>query len=102
MSDFVVVAKREDVPLGGALRVEVAEQEIALFNIDGEIYAIGDICSHARASLSEGDVDGFTVACPKHGSLFDVRTGEALTLPAFRPVPKYEVRITGDDVEVKV
>lgn len=102
MARFVKVAKASDVPVGGALCVNVQGQKIALFNLAGEIYAIDDTCSHAEASLSEGTVDGECVACPRHGALFNIKTGQAQTLPAWAPVETYEVKLDGDDVLISV
>ncbi len=78
-----------------ARRFDVAGIRIALARVGENYYAIGDRCSHADYSLAEGEVDEFdcTLECPKHGSLFDLRTGEPLTLPAIRPVASYEVRV---------
>lgn len=81
------------VPMGTGLRVDIGDHRIALFRIDGDVYAIGDRCSHAEASLSEGEVFGTEVECPRHGSTFDLRTGEALVLPATKPVPVFDVKV---------
>jgi 3-phenylpropionate/trans-cinnamate dioxygenase ferredoxin component len=75
---------------------------IAVFNVDGGLFAIGDICTHAEASLSEGHVDGCTVECPLHGACFDLRTGEALTPPATESVQTFAVVIQDDDVYVEL
>ncbi len=64
-----------------------------MFRIGDDVYAIGDVCSHAEASLAEGDVFGTDVECPRHGSEFDLTTGEPHSLPATVPVPTYEVII---------
>jgi 3-phenylpropionate/trans-cinnamate dioxygenase ferredoxin component len=98
--EFVKVATVGEIGPGRAKRVEVGEDEIAVFNLDGEYYAIGDTCSHEEASLSEGDVFGECVECPLHGSEFDIRTGKALTLPAVLPVPTYPVKLEGDAILV--
>ncbi|HEX7100222.1 MAG TPA: non-heme iron oxygenase ferredoxin subunit [Acidimicrobiia bacterium] len=87
----VVEAKR--IPQGRGLRVEIGEHRIALFRIGGDVYAIGDRCSHAEASLAEGDVFGFEVECPRHGSAFDLRTGEPQALPATQRVPVYDAKV---------
>ena len=69
---------------------------------DGNLHAIGDTCSHAEISLSEGDVEGCTIECWAHGSSFDLRTGEPLTLPAYEPVPVFALSLDGEDVYVDV
>jgi len=73
--------------------VTVGETSIAVFRIGDEVYAIGDRCSHAEASLAEGEIYGTDVECPRHGSEFDLQTGLPGALPATKPVPTYEVSI---------
>jgi len=76
---------------------------ILVANVDGEWFAIGDTCSHAQASLSEGELDAeeCTVTCPLHGAVFDLRTGEALEFPAEEPVVAYSVTVEDDEVHVE-
>ena len=83
-------------------RFDVDGHRIALVRIGDDFYAIGDTCSHADYSLSEGDVwdDECEIECPKHGSTFSLKTGEPQTLPATQPVPVYDVVVEGDDVKV--
>ena len=88
-----------------ALRFDVAGHRIALARLTGEeFYAIGDRCSHADYSLSDGILDEWdcTLECPKHGSLFDLRTGQPLTLPATRPVAAYALAVKADGVYVEL
>jgi 3-phenylpropionate/trans-cinnamate dioxygenase ferredoxin component len=80
----------------------IDDPPIAVFNVNGALFAISDICTHAEASLSEGGVDGYTVECPLHGACFDLRTGEALTPPAIEPVQTFPVIRQNDDVYVEV
>jgi len=91
-----------EVKPGSARRVDVDGHRIAIVRIGDDWYALGDECSHADYSLSEGDVweDEREIECPKHGSTFSLESGEAQTLPATQPVPVYTVRIDGDDVMV--
>jgi 3-phenylpropionate/trans-cinnamate dioxygenase ferredoxin component len=82
-----------------AHRVEIDGVPIAVvLDSDGEVHAIGDVCTHGDISLSEGFVDGDTLECWAHGSAFSLRTGKPLNLPAYEPVPVYVVTIDGDDV----
>jgi 3-phenylpropionate/trans-cinnamate dioxygenase ferredoxin subunit len=97
---FVRVAKLGTIAPGKAIRVEIDDEPIAIFNVDGELYAIGDTCSHEEASLAEGDVFGTCVECPLHGAEFDLKTGRPRTLPAVVPVATYAVKVDGDDVLV--
>ncbi|MEX1125006.1 MAG: non-heme iron oxygenase ferredoxin subunit [Acidimicrobiia bacterium] len=88
----------DTLPRDRGTRVTVGETRIAVFRVADEVFAIADRCSHAEASLAEGEVYGTDVECPRHGSEFDLRTGEPLSLPATRPVPVYEVKIEDGNV----
>ncbi|HLA67881.1 MAG TPA: non-heme iron oxygenase ferredoxin subunit [Acidimicrobiia bacterium] len=90
----VRLAALADLPQGGT-KVEALGHRIALFRIEDDVYAIGDRCSHAEASLSEGEVFDLEVECPRHGSSFDLQTGEPHTFPATQPVPVYEITVVG-------
>ena len=79
-------------------RLEVAGRRLALFLAGGEVFALDDRCSHDEASLAEGEVFQATVECPRHGAAFDLRTGEALSLPATRGVGVYRCEVEGVDV----
>ncbi len=94
----VRLASVADLTDGQGTAVEALGHRIALFRIDDSVYAIGDRCSHAEASLSEGEVFGFMVECPRHGSEFDVVSGEPHSLPATRPVPVYDVTVVDGEV----
>ncbi len=87
-----------------ALGSDGTSHEIALIRIEDALYAIGDVCSHAEVSLSEGTLwdDECELECPKHGSAFSLRTGQPQSLPATRPVPVYNVERVGDDVMVSI
>lgn len=102
MTEFIKVATLDEIPVNGSKLVEVDMFEIALFNLDGEIYAIENVCTHDGGPLVEGTiVNGHEVECPRHGARFDIRTGAALSLPAFEPTNTYEVRIEGQDVLIE-
>ncbi len=85
-----------------ALQVELAGEPVCIARSNGEVFAIDDVCSHADVALSEGDVEDGTVECWLHGSRFDLRTGEATSLPAAQPVPVFPVKVEGDEVLVDV
>ncbi|MDP2622417.1 MAG: non-heme iron oxygenase ferredoxin subunit [Actinomycetota bacterium] len=102
MTERFRIAALADVPQGTGLLVEVAGHRIALFRLGDDVYGIGDRCSHAEASLSEGELFDELVECPRHGSEFDITTGEPHTLPATRPVPVYKIIKEGDDLFVEV
>lgn len=95
VAEWVEVARASDIPPGHAARIEIDEVPIAIFNLDGTFYALDDTCSHAEASLSEGDLDPerCAIECPLHGSTFDLRTGEPLTLPAVEPVRVHRIEV---------
>lgn len=82
-----------DLPQGRGVRLDIGDYRIALFRIEDEVYAIGDRCSHAEASLSEGSLFNGCIECPRHGSEFDLATGDPTSLPATKPVPVYETRV---------
>jgi 3-phenylpropionate/trans-cinnamate dioxygenase ferredoxin subunit len=96
------VAKREDVPPGAAKKVVVDGVEVLLCNVDGELYAVEDVCTHDGGPLDQGELQGCRIMCPRHGAMFDVTTGAALTPPAVVALASYPVRVEGDDVFVEV
>ena len=101
MSQFVKVAKKTELAPGTSKKVEVQGKEIAIFNVDGTLYAIDDMCPHRGGSLSEGFLESGVVACPWHGWQFQLTSGECLTDPGICQT-KYEVKIEGDDVLIGV
>ncbi len=102
MGEFIKVASVTELEPGEGKSIEVNGERIALFNMDGRFYAIGDTCTHAEASLGEGELREFEVECPFHGACFDIRTGEAKTPPAVTPVETYDVKVSGNDIEIRV
>lgn len=94
----VEVGALESLPRETGIRVTVGDERIAMFRVGDDIYAIGDRCSHAEASLAEGEVFGTDVECPRHGSEFDLKTGNPQSLPATAPVPTYQVEVEGGTV----
>lgn len=102
MEGFTRVAALTDVAPGTTHRVELEDGAICLVNTDGVIYALRDNCSHKDFPLSEGEVIGHTLTCAWHGARFDVTTGNALSLPAIKPVKTYEVRVEDDAVWLRV
>ena len=101
MSDWVRVAAAGDVKPGHLAQVLIGREPVCLGNVDGELLAISDICSHEYIELHEGWLEGDCVECPQHGSRFSMRTGAVSGLPATKPVPAYEVKVEGDDVYVR-
>ena len=99
---FVKVGKIQDVPPGSAKVYDVNGRAVAVCNVDGDLYAIDDVCTHDEGSLDQGELEGFEIECPRHGARFDVRSGEVTALPAVLPVDTFKVRVQGDDVEIEV
>jgi 3-phenylpropionate/trans-cinnamate dioxygenase ferredoxin subunit len=104
MNDFVPVAKISEVPDPGTMLVEVGERLVVLIHAAGHWYALDDVCTHDGGPLSEGPLDATagTIACPRHGAKFDVKTGAALTMPATKPTVTHEVQVDGEQVFVRL
>ena len=95
MGEWVTVARADAIPPGHAARVEIEGVAVAIFNVDGQFHALDDTCSHAEASLSEGELhpEECSIECPLHGSSFDLRTGEPLSFPAVEAVRVHQVAV---------
>lgn len=100
--NWIEITEARRVPQGTGLRVEVGDHRIALFRVGDDVYALGDRCSHAEASLAEGEVWDMEVECPRHGSAFDLVTGEPHALPATEPVPVYDVKVEDGMVYLRI
>ncbi|MBT3338072.1 MAG: non-heme iron oxygenase ferredoxin subunit [Anaerolineae bacterium] len=98
--DFFEILPINDLPSGERLFVELGDIPIVIFNIADTFYAIKDQCSHEDLEIGDGDLEGHDLSCPHHGAHFDVRTGEALTLPAVEGIPAYPVRVRKGNLEV--
>jgi naphthalene 1,2-dioxygenase ferredoxin component len=99
--NWVSVAKRSAINPGDVLGVRLGEREIALYNLDGEIYATDNLCTHAFALLSQGWLNGEIIECPLHGGRFEVKTGKGLGPPINDDLKTYPVRVIGDDVQIR-
>jgi 3-phenylpropionate/trans-cinnamate dioxygenase ferredoxin subunit len=104
MSDFVAAAKTSEIPDPGSMLVEVGERLVVLIHAAGHYYALDDICTHDGGPLSEGPIDpeAKTIACPRHGAKFDIKTGAALTMPATKPTTSHEVKVEGEQIFVRL
>lgn len=98
MSDFQLSELKESIPV----KLEKSGKTICVTRIGDEVFAIDDTCSHAEASLTEGEVSGFKIECWLHGAEFDLRTGEAITLPATVALATYPVKIQENSVTVEI
>jgi nitrite reductase/ring-hydroxylating ferredoxin subunit len=94
------VAKVDDLAPGQMMYVEVGEDPVVLINLDGEFFALSDICTHQDASLSDGEIVGDEIECPLHGGAFEIRTGQPASFPVVVPVETYQVRVIGETVQV--
>ncbi len=104
-SDTITVCPLSDLPEGEMRLIEAGGHKIGVFHcVGGELFAVEDRCSHDDGPLAEGEFDATscTVECPRHGSLFDIRSGKPKTLPAYRPVDTYAVLIDGGDVKLEL
>lgn len=99
---WVRVAARSDLGEGEVIGVVVAGREIAIYDLDGALFATDDICTHAYAKLSDGYLDRSEIECPLHAGRFDVKTGAATAPPCVAAIKTYEVRVSGDDIEVNL
>ena len=103
-SEIIDICAVSELPPGGMKLVEWEDLEIGVFNCAGEVLAIEDRCSHDDGTLVEGELDqgACTIECPRHGSLFDLKTGKPLTLPAYRPVDTFPVIVEDDTIKLEV
>lgn len=97
---FVTFCTVNELPSGSREVFDLETMSILLMNVDGIYYAIENMCSHEEYELHEGELDGCTLECPKHSATFDIRSGEALTAPAFSPIRIFPVKVDGNDVQV--
>lgn len=102
MGAFAKVARTEEIAPGQGKMVEVSGKKIAIFNVEGAHYAIDDTCTHQGGPLSEGELAGTQVTCPWHGAVYDVTTGDVLRPPAPEGVSRYNVRLSGNNIEIEV
>jgi 3-phenylpropionate/trans-cinnamate dioxygenase ferredoxin subunit len=99
---FLEIAPESELPNGERLYVEIEGLPIVIFNIAGQFFAIGDVCSHDNGPLGDGLLDGNLIVCPRHGAEFDIRTGKAVTLPAVVDIPAYPVRVVDGKIEIGI
>ena len=100
----ITVCQLDAIPSGTARKFDVAGVSVAVVRIGDDVYAIGDVCSHADVSLSDGEVwcDELELECPKHGSAFNLTTGEPATFPATQPVPVFDASVVDGQLLVTI
>jgi len=97
--------KKSDIQPGKAKSYQIGENKVVICNLNGEYFAIDDICSHDDGELVSGEgklVENCQIECPRHGARFDVRTGEAKKMPAVAPIKTYKIDVNGDELEIEV
>ena len=102
MADFQRVAAVAEVPDPGKTLVEIDGEMVAVFHVAGQWYALDDVCTHDGGPLADGELRNHTIACPRHGAKFDIRTGAALTMPAVRPTRSHELKVEDGGVWVRL
>jgi len=101
MKKFVKVVDVEDLPPGERIIYHFDETSVAIFRVDEEYFAIEDLCTHDDGPVAEGELDGHSIECPRHGACFDIRDGSVLSMPAVTPVSTFEVRVHAGGVFVE-
>lgn len=102
MSEFVKVAQVADLPDPGKIIIPVDDRLVVLICLDQEFYCIDDVCTHDGGTLGDGELVGCELMCPRHGAKFDIRSGEALTMPATENTLTHELKVEGTDILVRI
>jgi len=97
---YFAAATKSDIEPGEVFITDVEGTQVALCNVEGEIFAIADMCTHDGSSFDMTELEGPEIFCPRHGAVFDVRDGSVLGSPASEPVPTFPVRMNGETIEV--
>lgn len=100
--EYVEVSPASELKNGERLFVEVGDRSLVIFNIAGDFFAIGDVCSHDDGPVGDGELEGFNIICPRHGAEFDIRTGKAMQMPAVIDIPAYPVRVVDGQLQIGV
>jgi 3-phenylpropionate/trans-cinnamate dioxygenase ferredoxin subunit len=100
--EFIEIAPVAELPNAERLFVELEGRSLVIFNIAEQFFAIGDICSHDDGPVGEGDLEGYNIVCPRHGAEFDVRTGQAVQMPAVVDIPAYPVKVVDGMIQVGI
>lgn len=99
---FLQVYPYDELSAGDRIIVDIGDEPIVIFNVGGDIFAIGDRCTHDDGPLGDGDLEDHVITCPRHGAKFDIITGKALTLPAVLPTTAYPTRIINGQIEIGI
>ncbi len=102
MAQWFDVAAEKELPPGSRRVVDAEGLQVAVFNLNGELYAIEDVCTHDGGDLASGAVEGDNIVCPRHGAKFCIRTGAVLSPPAYEDVNTFRVRVADGRVQVEI
>jgi 3-phenylpropionate/trans-cinnamate dioxygenase ferredoxin component len=100
--EYTQIALATDLPNGERLFVDIEDKPIVVFNIAGQFFAIGDVCTHDDGPLGDGLIEAYNIVCPRHGAEFDVRSGKAVQMPAVVDVPAYPVRVVDGNIQIGI
>ncbi len=100
MAEFQTMAKASEIAPGEMKLVNVAGQDVVVANVEGAFFAFGNECTHVGGPLVDGELEGESVTCPWHATIFNVKTGQASEGPGTSSVPTYEVRLEGDEIQI--
>lgn len=98
--EFLDISPADELSPGERVFVEIEGRPIVLFNIAGELFSIADTCSHDDGPVGEGDLEGYSITCPRHGARFDVSNGKVLQMPAVVDIPAYPVRVVNGIIQL--
>ena len=102
MNEFHFAANKSDIADGGQVLVEVDDRLVILFRFGEQFYCLDDVCTHDGGTLSDGELDGFAIECPRHGAKFDVRNGKVLSMPATQSTGSHEVKVDDGKIFVRI
>ncbi|PKN90950.1 MAG: biphenyl 2,3-dioxygenase [Chloroflexi bacterium HGW-Chloroflexi-6] len=97
-ANFYEIAPASELPNGERLFIEMDGKSIVIFNVAGQLFAIADLCTHDDGPLGDGDLEGHNIVCPRHGAEFDIRTGQAVQMPAVIDIPSYPVKVLDGNI----
>jgi 3-phenylpropionate/trans-cinnamate dioxygenase ferredoxin subunit len=100
--DLLEIAPADQLPEGERLYIEAGGKQIVIFNLAGKLFAIGDVCTHDNGPVGDGEIEENEIICPRHGGRFDIRSGQATSLPAVVDIPAYPVRVVKGMIEIGV
>jgi 3-phenylpropionate/trans-cinnamate dioxygenase ferredoxin component len=102
MPEFVTVATTDELAPGERIIIEVKDHYVAVFQVGDRYFAIEDVCTHDDGPVAEGELEGTIIECPRHGARFDITTGAVVSMPATKPVPRYEVRVQDQEIQIMI